>query len=192
MDTTSRPNRRLLRLITPILLVIVLSACGDAENNDQASTDTLSTDPTAAAADTARTIQDVLQEESRFSQFATAVDSAGLAQTLSGPGPFTVFAPSNEAFSGQQDVNQLLSSEQRDRLRGLLLYHISSGERMADDLQDGTTLRTLEGSDLVVTGSGDSLRVGTARIVEEDVRTANGIIHVIDQVLAPAASADGV
>lgn len=192
MDTNARSFRVLARLLVPVILLIFSTGCGDAENDTQTATDTLTTNPTAVAADTAQTIQDILQEQSRFSQLATAIDSAGLSQTLSGPGPFTVFAPTDDALQGMQDFNQLLSTERRDRLRGLLLYHVSSGERVAEDLQAGTTIRTLEGNDLTVTGSGDSLQVGGAGIVERNIRAANGIIHVIDEVLAPTGTTEGV
>ena len=192
MDTNTRPMRRFIQLLVPVFVAAALIGCGDAENAEQVAADTLASDTTVAAADTARTIQDILEEESRFSQFETAVDSAGLAQTLSGPGPFTVFAPTNEAFQGMQDVNLLLSPEQRDRLRGLILYHVNSGERPAQDLQAGASIRSLEGSDLTIAGSGDSLQVGGADIIEENIRAGNGIIHVIDEVLDPTASDEGV
>lgn len=182
---------RLNLLVRTCLLIGVLGVaigCGEADNVDQLEGDTLSTEALPTEEDNARSIYGVLQQDGRFSRFITAVDSAGLEQTLSGPGPFTIFVPADEAFDQRQDVPQvLLSSANRDQLRGLLLYHISSGEQMAADLQDGSSIQTLEGGTLTISGSGDSLQIVGARVTETNIQASNGVVHVIDSVLRPGA-----
>lgn len=178
-------------LAAAAVILVSLSACAERESGDAATSDTTNVDTTMTADANRPSIFAALQEESRFSRFAAAVDSAGLRPTLSGPGPFTVFAPTNEAFEsmGNGGFDEMLSAESPDRLREVLLHHITNGERSSDDLQAGATLRTLEGSDLSVSGAGDSLEVGGAVVTEPDIRASNGIIHAIDQVLTPSESA---
>lgn len=168
------------------VFVLLLAGCVETDGTGQA-VDTLATDTTAFAADTAglssESIYALIHGDDRFSTFAAAIDSADLDQTLSGPGPFTVFAPTNQAI-GQFD-GELLQVENEDELRDLLLSHISNGEMMVSDLS-GQTVRTLAGGDVRVSGSGDSLRVGDARVVEADIHAANGVIHAVEKVLAPS------
>lgn len=168
------------------MFILLLAGCAERDGTDRAA-DTLAMDTAEVAADAANlsneSIYDVIDGDDRFSTFAAAIDSADLDQTLSGPGPFTVFAPTNQAI-GQLD-GELLQEENEDELRDLLLSHISNGEKMASGLS-GQTVRTLAGGDVVVSGSGDSLRVGDARVVEADIHAANGVIHAVDQVLAPS------
>lgn len=172
--------------IAPLCLLLLLIGCAGEEDGTQMESDTLATDTMATNVETANTIYDVLQEDGRFSQFTTAIDSAGLEQTLTGPGPYTVFAPSNEAFqSAQTGIDTLLGPENRDQLRGLLLYHIASGQTMEQDLQDGASIRTLEGRDLTVRGSDGDLQVGGAQLSETNIDASNGVVHVVNRVLAP-------
>ena len=173
--------------------VLLLAACAEDDTGVQLETDTLETDTAAVGMDATNNIYAVLQDEGRFSQFIAAVDSAGLDQTLSGPGPYTVFAPTNDAFrTAQAGLDTLLQSENLDQLRGTLLYHIASGETRAQDFQDGTSIQTLEGSDLSVTGTGEELEVGGARLVETNLEAGNGVIHVVNRVLGPDSDAEGV
>lgn len=170
-------------------LLLVLSGCTQREGAE-GPTDTETRDTATISIDTSavsnESIYDVLRGDDRFTTFVTAVDSADLDQTLSGPGPFTVFAPANHAFDrADPDIQDLLRDENEDELRDLLLSHISNGEKMASSLQ-GTSIRSLAGGDLDVTGSGDSLRVGDATIVEADIEAANGVIHAVAQLLVPS------
>lgn len=128
-------------------------------------------------------IFDLLRDDSRFSAFAAILDSAGLGPTLSGPGPFTVFAPTNEAIAGAEtDLYALLEAGDEDRLRDILLHHISNGETIASNLPS-ESIRSLSGEDLQVTGSGNSLSVDEARLLEPNIDASNGVIHAVDQVL---------
>lgn len=115
-----------------------------------------------------------------------AVKAAGLVETLQGSGPFTVFAPDDEAFADiQSDVDDLLKPENKEKLAKILTYHVVSGEMMADDLEDGQELTTVEGSTLKVVVKDGEVTVGGAKVITADIEASNGVIHVIDKVLLP-------
>jgi transforming growth factor-beta-induced protein len=121
-----------------------------------------------------------------FSTLVTAVKAAGLAETLSGKGPFTVFAPTNEAFAAlpKGTLEKLLKSENRDLLRKVLTYHVVSGDLMAKDLRSGK-VTTVAGSPVTVQVSHSSVKVNNANVVKADIDAKNGVVHVIDRVLLP-------
>jgi uncharacterized surface protein with fasciclin (FAS1) repeats len=165
----------------PLLIVaVLLSACTDRRTGEMQGIDTLARDTTVAVDTSGQTIYARLQDDPRFSMFVSVIDSAGVGETLNDTGPFTLFAPTNDAFAGAQD---LLPSDGDADPRGLVLYHISNGETMSSDLLAGAIVRTLEGTDLSVSGSGDSLSVGGAHVIEADIDASNGVIHAIDRVL---------
>ena len=117
---------------------------------------------------------------------AAAVTAAGLVETLQGEGPFTVFAPTDGAFAKiQSDVDELLKPINKAKLGQILTYHVVSGELMADDLEDGMELTTVEGSTLEVMIKDGEVTVGGAKVITADVEASNGVIHVIDKVLMP-------
>ena len=129
-----------------------------------------------------------------------AVKAAGLVDTLAGPGPFTVFAPTNAAFAKlpKGTVDTLLKPENLDKLKGILTYHVVAGAMTATDLmnaiKDGggkAELKTVEGDTLTATMKGKGIVItdgkgGTARVTTADVMQSNGVVHVIDSVLLPA------
>ncbi len=116
-----------------------------------------------------------------------AVVAAGLGDTLSGPGPFTLFAPTEAAFARLPPgvLEELLRPENRARLRGLLLHHLVAADLPAASLSDGARLRTLDGSTLELTSGAGGLAVNGARVTGADVGARNGVIHFIDRVLVP-------
>ena len=179
------------------LLVFLLAGCAGQNGTEQAAdslaVDTMSVGGDTSAADASdESIYDLLRGDNRFSTFAAAIDSAQLDQTLMGPGPFTVFAPTNEALAQMNGtLEDLLQDENEDELRDLLLSHISNGEKMSTTLA-GQSIRTLAGGDVSVSGSGDSLRIGEARVVEADIDAANGVIHAVAQVLSPSMQDEGL
>ena len=117
---------------------------------------------------------------------AAAVKAGGLAQTLQGAGPFTVFAPTDIAFEAiQKDVDTLLKPENKEKLASILTYHVVSGETMAADLKDGQELTTVQGGKLKVAIKGDKVMIGEAHVTMADVAASNGVVHVIDKVLMP-------
>ncbi len=117
---------------------------------------------------------------------AAAVTAAGLVETLQGKGPFTVFAPTDEAFAAiQSEVDKLLKPENKEKLSKILTYHVVSGKTMAADLEDGQELTTVEGSKLKVMMKNGKVMVGDAEVTSTDIEASNGVIHVIDKVLLP-------
>jgi uncharacterized surface protein with fasciclin (FAS1) repeats len=138
----------------------------------------------------ARGEQNIVAVAAQAGQFETliaAVQAAGLADTLMGPGPFTVFAPTDEAFRALPvgTVDQLLRPENRGELARLLTYHVTPGIIRAGDLA-GRTARpaSVAGPRLDVDGR-QGVSVNNARVIQADIRASNGIIHVIDRVLSP-------
>ena len=122
-----------------------------------------------------------------FSTLVAAVQAAGLAETLSGTGPYTVFAPTNEAFDDLPAglVDALLLPENKEVLTQILTYHVVEGEVMSADVQPGK-VPTVEGSDLTIRVQKDGdVKVNRADVEAVDVVASNGVIHVIDEVLVP-------
>jgi len=122
-----------------------------------------------------------------FSTLVAAVKAAGLVDTLSSKGPFTVFAPTNAAFAKLPEgtVETLLKPENKEKLVSILTYHVVSGKVMAADVVKLSEAKTVQGStvDIKVTDSG--VMVDKAKVVKTDIKCSNGVIHVIDSVILP-------
>ncbi|MEJ7611527.1 MAG: fasciclin domain-containing protein [Ferruginibacter sp.] len=116
-----------------------------------------------------------------------AVKAAGLAETLSGAGPFTVFAPTNAAFAALPagTVDKLLKPEMKKDLTGVLTYHVVPGALKAADLKDGMKLKTVQGKELKVSVKDNMVMINGAHVAIADVISSNGVTHVIDGVLTP-------
>jgi uncharacterized surface protein with fasciclin (FAS1) repeats len=115
---------------------------------------------------------------------AAAVTSAGLVETLQGPGPFTVFAPTDDAFSNiQKDVDNLMKPENKEKLTKLLKCHVVNGKVMAADLKDGQEITTIDGHKMKVAVANGRVMVDGAVVTTPDVTASNGVIHVIDKVI---------
>ncbi|MEM8929533.1 MAG: fasciclin domain-containing protein [Acidobacteriota bacterium] len=116
----------------------------------------------------------------------TSVKAAGLVETLKGDGPFTVFAPTDDAFAKLPAGTVEALLQDKDKLTAILTYHVVPGKKKAADVVAASQLGTVQGSDLPVdTSSG--VKVGEATVVQTDIHTSNGVIHVIDTVLLPPA-----
>jgi uncharacterized surface protein with fasciclin (FAS1) repeats len=131
-------------------------------------------------------IVDIAADNESFSTLVAAVQAAGLVDTLKGEGPFTVFAPTNEAFAALPagTVEDLLKPENKDQLTAILTYHVVPGKVMSGDLTDGMTATTVQGTDVTI-GTTDGVTVDGAKVVQADVEASNGVIHVIDSVIVP-------
>jgi uncharacterized surface protein with fasciclin (FAS1) repeats len=167
---------------------LTLAACGSSSSST-ATTSSPSAAPSTPAASSpaaAGTIVDVAAGNPDFSTLVTAVQAAGLAETLSGDGPFTVFAPTNEAFAALPAglLDKLLLPENKDVLTKILTYHVLASEVMAADVTAGK-VPTVEGTELTITTDG-GVKVDDATVTATDVEASNGVIHVIDAVLVPA------
>lgn len=142
----------------------------------------------AAAADgygsNAADIVDTAVSAGTFNTLVAAVKAAGLVDTLKGEGPFTVFAPNDEAFAKLPagTVESLL--ENPEKLAAILTYHVVAGKKSASDVVGSGSLQTIQGQNLVV-GSTDGVTIGGAKILATDIEASNGVIHVIDTVLIP-------
>ena len=119
-----------------------------------------------------------------FTTLAAALQAAGLVETLKGEGPFTVFAPTDEAFAALPEgtVEGLL--EDKDALTAILTYHVVAGKVMSGDLTDGMEATTVNGADVTIMTEG-GVTVGGATVTTADIEASNGVIHVIDTVLLP-------
>ncbi len=132
-----------------------------------------------------KNIIETAKDDGRFNTLLKAVDAAGLTETLSNQGPFTVFAPTNGAFNQipKDQLNSILKD--KEQLSAILKYHVVSGKMMASDVMQQNSIRTLEGDSLTIDTSQGSVRVNDARITETDIECTNGVCHVIDSVLVP-------
>lgn len=132
------------------------------------------------------TIVDVASSLSDFSTLVAAVKAAGLVDTLSSTGPFTVFAPTNAAFAKlpKGTVESLLKPENQAKLQKVLTYHVVSGKVPSTAIKPGA-VKTVEGSTVSLKLMGKSVMVNKAKVIKADVPASNGVIHVIDTVLLP-------
>ncbi len=133
-----------------------------------------------------KTVVDVAAGNPDFSTLVTAVKAAGLAETLSGDGPFTVFAPTNEAFAKLPagTVENLLKPENKDQLVAVLTYHVVPGKVLAADVVKLSSAKTVNGKEVKIDTS-NGVMVDNATVTATDVDASNGVIHVIDTVILP-------
>jgi uncharacterized surface protein with fasciclin (FAS1) repeats len=121
----------------------------------------------------------------KFNTLVTAVKAADLVETLSGPGPFTVFAPTDEAFNALPagTVESLLQN--KDKLRAILTYHVVAGKVMAADVVNLTSAKTVNGQEITIMVKDGTVMVDNAKVIMTDIECTNGVIHVIDAVILP-------
>ena len=163
-----------------VALALVAAACG----GDDAEPTTTTAAPVAEAG----TIVDVATEAGSFNTLLAAAEAAGLVDTLQGEGPFTVFAPTDDAFAalGEDTINSLLG--QPEVLSQILLYHVVPGSVFAADVVNLTSADTVQGDAISIeVVDGGVVLNGSVNVVTTDIEASNGVIHVIDAVL-PAQS----
>ena len=185
--------------VVGLVALLALTACG-SDNKDAApaaATTPISVASPASSATTASatadqpgTIVDVASAADGFSVLVEAVKAAGLVDTLSGPGPFTVFAPTDAAFTTALDTlgitkDQLFADPAK--LKTILTYHVVPGNVMAADVMtmNGQDVATVAGPPVKVTVNGSTVMVNDATVTTPDITASNGVIHVIDKVLLP-------
>ena len=134
-----------------------------------------------------KTIVEVASDNSNFTTLVAAVKSAGLVETLSGDGPFTVFAPTDDAFKALPEgaLEDLLKPENKAKLIAILKYHVVAGAVKAKDVVSLTSAETVEGSEVAITVDGEEVKIDDANVVKTDIACSNGVIHVIDAVMMP-------
>lgn len=165
-------------LALALVASISLVACGSDSS-------TKAVDTTAMEAVAANDIVAVASSTEGFTTLVAALTAAGLVETLQGPGPFTVFAPNDEAFAALPAglLEKLLLPENIEVLKSILTYHVLAGKVMSTDVTAGDAT-TVEGSTLAL-GLMDGVQVNDATVITADVEASNGVIHVINKVLVP-------
>ncbi len=190
--------RRLMVAGAVAALVLGTAACsddGDAEETTGTEETTSATqEPTEDAGDAAEAdIVDTAVAAGSFTTLATALEAAGLVDTLKGDGPYTVFAPTDDAFAALPEgtLDDLLA-EPEGALTDILTYHVIEGEVMAADVvtMDGQSVATVQGAELTIRVDGDQVMLedatgATVNVTQTDIGASNGVIHVIDGVLMP-------
>jgi uncharacterized surface protein with fasciclin (FAS1) repeats len=181
-----------------LIALLFMFACGGggSKSTSEESTavdETTSYEETAEAEtsteEVATEAQDIValaSSNENLSTLVTAVQAGGLVETLQGAGPFTVFAPTNEAFAALPEgtLDDLLKPENKAKLAAILTYHVVSGSVMSTDLSDGMTAATVNGAEITIS-TADGVKVNGANVVAADVAASNGVVHVIDAVILP-------
>lgn len=154
---------------------------------EEAVEETMEVEVPAPVEEAPKTVVDIAVGSADHTTLVTAVTAAGLVETLSGTGPFTIFAPTNAAFAALPagTVETLLKPESKDQLTGILTYHVVAGNVMAADLTDGQKVPTLNGQELTVSIKDGVVMVNGAKVTAADLSGSNGVIHVVDAVILP-------
>jgi uncharacterized surface protein with fasciclin (FAS1) repeats len=144
--------------------------------------------PFASAADKPKDIVETAVAAENFKTLAAALKAADLVDALKGDGPFTVFAPTDEAFAKlpKGTLESLLKPENKSKLAAILKYHVVSGKVMAKDVVKLSEAKTLQGSAAKITVKDGNVSVDKALVTKTDIQTSNGVIHVIDSVILPS------
>lgn len=132
-------------------------------------------------------IVDTARSSGSFNTLVAALQAADLTETLKGEGPFTVFAPTDEAFNRLPagTVDDLLKPENKAKLQSILTYHVVPGKVMSWDAMKLSSAKTVNGQSFKISKSGGGLMVDDARVTKADIKTSNGVIHIIDRVIMP-------
>jgi uncharacterized surface protein with fasciclin (FAS1) repeats len=175
-----------------VLVAALLLCAGCTQPATPPATTTPTPTPTPIPTSTPVPVQkDIVQTavaDGRFTTLVTALQAADLATTLSGPGPFTVFAPTDDAFKKlPSGTVETLLKDPKGQLSQILLYHVVPGKLMAADVVKKTSLATVQGKPLNVTVQNQTVMVDGATVIITDIETKNGVIHVIDSVMIPPA-----
>lgn len=193
---------RILPLLTLASLSLSVAACTPSPSPDANTPADLesappgeaesaaSEEPESSPSSEATASADIIGTAAAAGSFKTllaAVDAAGLTETLQGEGPFTVFAPTDDAFAKLPPgtVDDLLKPENKEKLRGILTYHVVAGKVMAADVVKLKSAKTVQGSDLTIAASDAGVKVDSASVTKTDIAAKNGVIHVIDSVVLP-------
>ena len=178
-------SARVLGVIGLAVAGLAVAGCGGGDSSSERA----ATTAPAAAVTMEETMQENIVETAvaagDFTTLTSLVEKAGLAETLSGEGPFTVFAPTDDAFANvpQETLDSLAADP--EALKAVLLYHVVDGEARARDVADLSAAETLNGESVELETTDGRVKVNEAKVVQADVTASNGVIHVIDEVLIP-------
>jgi len=160
---------------------LLLTGCGDS------TAPTPDEDKPEEPADQAKDIVDTAVATDGFQTLVAAVKAAGLVDTLKGEGPFTVFAPTDEAFGKLPagTLDELLKPENKGKLTAILTYHVVPGKVLAADVVKLDSAKTVQGAEVAITVANGKVKVDEANVTAADIECTNGVIHVIDAVILP-------
>jgi uncharacterized surface protein with fasciclin (FAS1) repeats len=172
-------NMKILTMLAALFLLASLAGASDYASK-------------AAGNESQKNIVETAVAAGNFNTLVEAVKAAGLVDTLSSPGPFTVFAPTDEAFAKvpKAILDALLAN--KTLLTAVLTYHVVPGEVMSTDLKNGMSVKTVEGSDVKIAIDSAGVMVNNAKVIKSDIKASNGVIHVIDAVILPPVAAKAV
>lgn len=159
-----------------------------SHHNGAHGAETAVTPPAKENTMSTKDIVDTAVAAGQFKTLAAALTAAGLVDTLKGPGPFTVFAPTDDAFAALPagTVEDLLKPENKAKLAAILTYHVVAGEVSSADVVKLSEADTVNGAKLAIKTDGGKVHINDATVTTADIDTSNGVIHVIDKVLIPA------
>ena len=174
---------KLSSILIPLLALALLAGC--SKDAQQTTTTAAKQSATNQVADP--NIVTVAATSGDFNTLVAAVKAAGLVETLQGDGPFTVFAPTDEAFAKLPagTVDSLLLPENKEKLVAILTYHVVPGEVLAADVVKLSSANTVEGQPVSISVDAGAVRINDANVIATDVMASNGVIHAIDSVLIP-------
>jgi len=179
----------LRKFITSTIAVsaLAISATAIASNYNQADASQNTAEEQAPTAAPSKDIVDTALSAGSFNTLATALQEAGLIDALRGDGPFTIFAPTDEAFSKipADQLNAILAD--KARLTEILTYHVVAGNVKAEEVIKLNSAKTLQGGEVAIS-TANGVQVNDANVIQTDIATSNGVIHVIDTVLLPEGS----
>jgi uncharacterized surface protein with fasciclin (FAS1) repeats len=162
-----------------------LVSCNAPKEGGEETTDSTVVAPVEVEAP--KTVVDIAVGSADHTTLVTAVTAAGLVETLSGTGPFTIFAPTNAAFDAlpKGTVEGLLKPESKDKLTSILTYHVVAGNVLSSQLTDGQKVKTLNGQELTVAIKGGVVTINGIKVIAADLAGSNGVIHVVEGVILP-------
>ncbi len=172
--------------------IVLATRDSNKDDNKQSTTSSQSSTSTPQQKEEAKNIVEIASSDTQFSTLVAAVKAAGLVDTLSGDGPFTVFAPTNDAFNKLPagTLDSLLKPENVEQLKSILTYHVIPAKAMSGDLKDGQEITTVQGAKLKVSIANGEVMLTDAKgnmskVTKADIEAKNGVIHVIDMVVLP-------
>lgn len=175
-----------LKVSIAMIAIAAMVACGEtpAKEEEKAAEPVVEATPAPAAP---ATVVDIAVGSADHSTLVAAVKAAGLVETLSGAGPFTVFAPTNAAFAALPagTLDDLLKPENKEKLASILTFHVVAGKVLSTDLTDGMKTKTVNGKEITIGVKEGKVTVNGANVTTADLGAGNGVVHVIDAVILP-------
>ena len=177
--------KTMLYILIAIVSMMAIAACSDEEETAIQETSSSMSETSSEMSIAVPSVVDIAVDDGRFTTLVTALGAADLVETLSGPGPFTVFAPTDDAFNALPEgtVEGLL--EDIPALTDVLTYHVVSGSVLAETVVGLDSATTLQGADVNISVMGSDVMLNDSKVIITDIVGSNGVVHVIDKVLMP-------